>query len=102
LADELRLRPGDVLLDFPIKPQMLGLDLPVVRRDGSVQRLTAAGFPGAINLPLLSEQLYRSARVLRVLVSRGTDPFATDFSGLVNLSEREVRARLAAGAPLLG
>jgi len=102
LADELRLLPGDVLLDFPIKPQMLGLDLPVVRRDGSVQRLTAAGFPGAINLPLLSEQLYRSARVLRVLVSRGTDPFATDFSGLVNLSEREVRARLAAGAPLLG
>jgi hypothetical protein len=28
------------------------------------------GWPGAINLPLLSEQLYRTARVFRVFVAR--------------------------------
>ncbi|HEX6537131.1 MAG TPA: HD domain-containing protein [Gemmatimonadaceae bacterium] len=70
LALELALEPGELLLDFPAKPQMLGLDIPVRRRDGTVRRLTAEGWPGAINLPRLSEQLYRSARVLRVFVAR--------------------------------
>lgn len=70
LALELGLAPGELLLDFPTKPQMLGLDLPVLCHDGSVRRLTAEGWPGAINLPLLSDQLYRSARVLRVFVAR--------------------------------
>jgi HD superfamily phosphohydrolase len=70
LATELGLAPGELLLDFPAKPQMLGLDLPVLRRDGHVRRLTAEGWPGSINLPLLSDQLYRTARVLRVFVAR--------------------------------
>ncbi|HEY9515546.1 MAG TPA: HD domain-containing protein [Gemmatimonadaceae bacterium] len=70
LALELGLDSGELLLDFPTKPQMLGLDLPVLRRDGHVRRLTAEGWPGAINLPVLSHQLYRSARVLRVFVAR--------------------------------
>jgi HD superfamily phosphohydrolase len=72
LGAELGLAPGELLLDFPAKPQMLGLDLPVRRRDGSVRRLTAEeeGWAGSINLPMLSAQLYRSARVLRVFVAR--------------------------------
>ncbi len=70
LARELELAPGELLIDFPAKPLMLGLDIPVLRRGGTVERLTAEGFPGSINLPLLSEQLYRSARVLRVFVAR--------------------------------
>ena len=69
LATELGLAPGELLLDFPAKPQMLGLDLPVLRNDGHIRRLTTEGWPGAINLPVLSEQLYRSARVLRVFVA---------------------------------
>ena len=66
LARKLGLAPGSVLLDFPEKTQMLGLDIPVQRRDGSIERLTARGLAGAINLPRLSEELYRSARWLRV------------------------------------
>jgi HD superfamily phosphohydrolase len=69
-AAELGLAPGELLIDFPEKTQMLGLDMPVVRRDGSVQRLTASGLAGAINLPVLADQLYRSARWLRVFVTR--------------------------------
>ena len=70
LAAELGVMPGEVLLDFPIKTQMLGLDIPVLRRNGSVERLTGEGWPGTINLPSLSEALYRSARWLRVFVAR--------------------------------
>lgn len=77
LAAAHDLPPGDVLLDFPIKTQMLGLDVPLVRRDGRIEQLTAAGLPGAIHLPTLSTQFYRSARYLRVFV-RTPRPFDRD------------------------
>jgi hypothetical protein len=70
LARDLGLEPGELLLDFPAKTQMLGLDLPVVRRSGEVRRLTTASLDGMINLPVLAEQLYRSARWLRVFAVR--------------------------------
>jgi hypothetical protein len=70
IARKLGLPPGDVLLDFPIKTEMLGLDIPVLRRDGEVERLTGQGWPGTINLPTLSEELYLSARWLRVFVAK--------------------------------
>ena len=70
LAGELGLAPGELLLDYPEKTQMLGLDMPLVRRDGAVQRLTVSGLPGSINLPSMAEQLYRSARWLRVFTIR--------------------------------
>ena len=73
LATQLGLAPGELLLDFPAKTEMLGLDLPVVRRSGEVRRLTTAGLEGAINLPTLSEQLYQSARWLRVFAARRID-----------------------------
>ena len=63
LAVELGLRPGDLLLDYPTKTQMLSLDIPVLRRDGGIRRLTAEGWEGSMNLPKLSEELYRSARL---------------------------------------
>ena len=70
LARQAGLAPGELLLDYPLKTQMLGLDLPVVRRDGSVERLTESGWKGTIDLPSLSEQLYRSTRWLRVFTAR--------------------------------
>ena len=73
LAAMLGVARGDVLLDYPEKTQMLGLDIPVQRRDGRTERLTAAGIGGAINLPRLSQELYRSARWLRVLTARPVD-----------------------------
>jgi HD superfamily phosphohydrolase len=70
LAKELDLQPGEVLLDFPMKTEMLGLDIPVLRRNREIERLTGQGWPGAINLPSLSEELYLSARWLRVFVAK--------------------------------
>jgi len=42
----------------------------VLRRSGKVERLTGEGWIGTINLPSLSEDLYRSARWLRVFTAR--------------------------------
>jgi len=70
LARECGLAPGELLLDYPEKTQMLGLDIPVVRRSGEVVQLTSAGLSGAIHLPQMSAQLYRSARWLRVFTAR--------------------------------
>ena len=72
LAKELGIAPGELLLDYPAKTQMLGLDIPVLRRSGKVERLTGEGWIGTINLPSLSEELYKSARWLRVFTARRT------------------------------
>jgi HD superfamily phosphohydrolase len=70
LAEEFGLAAGELLLDYPVKTQMLGLDIPVLRRSGEVERLTGEGWIGTINLPSLSEELYKSARWLRVFTAQ--------------------------------
>lgn len=72
LSLEFQLTPGELLLDYPVKTQMLGLDIPVLRRSGKVERLTGEGWIGTINLPSLSEELYKSARWLRVFTAKRT------------------------------
>ena len=94
LARELGLREGELLLDYPAKTQMLGLDLLVQRRTGGVRRVTAEGWEGAINLPKLSEELYRSARWLRVYTAKRIE---LDPAAIVNLAcaaRTEIAARL--------
>ncbi len=73
LAADLGMKSGSVLLDYPAKTQMLGLDILVVRKNGGVERLTESGWPGTVNLPSLSEQLYRSTRWLRVFTRDRVD-----------------------------
>ena len=97
LADELGLRRGEILLDYPAKTQMLGLDLPVLRRSGEVRRLTSAGLEGVINLPVLSEQLYRSARWLRVFVARDRQVPREALTRLLAMDADEVRERVRRG-----
>ncbi len=70
LAEKTGLARGELLLDYPAKTEMLGLDLPVLRRGGQVEHLTQASSHGSINLPKLSEELYRSARWLRLFAAR--------------------------------
>lgn len=65
IAAELGLAPGEVILDFPVKKAMFDLDV-LVDRDGQVVRLGREGIPGLIDLPRLAEELYRTARVLRL------------------------------------
>jgi uncharacterized protein len=101
LARELGLAPGEVLLDYPAKTQMLGVDLPVKRRGGAVEHLTSTGLVGALNLPALSEQLYHSARWLRVFAAGRVPVNVPALWTLVTADASTVRAALADGKPLL-
>jgi hypothetical protein len=70
LAIECGLEPGELLLDFPARPSMLSVDLPLATRGGRVERLTDEGRAGQLGLPRVADELYRSARRLRVFVAR--------------------------------
>jgi uncharacterized protein len=83
-----------------VKTQMLGLDIPVLRRNGSVRWLTAEGWEGAVNLPKLSEELYRSARWLRVFACRPVRVSREAVARLATLPADEVRLRLDRGVLL--
>ncbi|HEX7052179.1 MAG TPA: HD domain-containing protein [Longimicrobiales bacterium] len=103
IAQELGLRPGDVFLDYPEKPAMFGLDLLVQRQSGRVIRLGPAGEPGLIGLPRVADELYRTARVLRLFALGGrreVDPAV--LAGVAALGESEARRRLADATALLG
>ena len=101
LAAEVGLAPGELLLDYPAKTRMLDLDLPVLRRTGAVQRLTSEGLAGAVHLPSLAEQFYRSARWLRVFTARPIDVSPERLTAAVLRDESEVRERIASGRGLL-
>lgn len=62
------LKPGELLLDFPERSAMLGVDLPLRTRDGVVERLTSEGREGQLGLPRVADELYRTARRFRVFV----------------------------------
>jgi HD superfamily phosphohydrolase len=70
LGKSLGLGPAELLIDLPHKDAMLGLDLPVVRRDGTVDHLTQSGWPGRMDLPPFAESLAESACRLRVFTRR--------------------------------
>ncbi len=101
LAREWGLADGVVLLDYPAYPKMLELDLPLVRRDGHVQRLTSAGEEGLIDLPRMSRSLHHSARVFRVYTlprQERKDP--RPVLELLEAPADQVRGRLEDDAPL--
>jgi HD superfamily phosphohydrolase len=66
LAGELGLEPGSLFIDYPSKSRLLELDILMLGRDGSIERLTSAGRAGLIDLPRLGRDLYHAARVMRV------------------------------------
>ncbi|HEY8062415.1 MAG TPA: HD domain-containing protein [Gemmatimonadales bacterium] len=69
LAGELGLPAGGVLIDYPERASMLQVDLPLLTRAGRAERLTDAGRAGELGLPRVAEELYRSARRLRIFTS---------------------------------
>jgi hypothetical protein len=101
IAREVGLSAGELLLDYPAKTMMLDLDLPVLLRSGEVRRLTGEGLQGSINLPLVSNELYRSARWLRVFVARTVQIERRAVVRLATMPEAVVRSRVANGEALL-
>ncbi|HXE57116.1 MAG TPA: HD domain-containing protein [Gemmatimonadales bacterium] len=69
LARRAGLPPGGLLIDFPARPTMMSVALPLRTRDGGVERLTDEGRAGQLGLPRIAGELYRSARRLRVFTA---------------------------------
>jgi uncharacterized protein len=101
LALEVGLAPGELLLDFPSRHSMLGVDLPLKLRDGSVERLTDEGRAGHLGLPRIAGELYRSARRLRVFVARAVGRSVEGVVELAELGAEAMSARISGGAALL-
>jgi HD superfamily phosphohydrolase len=101
LAVQVGLEPGDLLLDFPSRHSMLGVDLPLRLRDGSIERLTDEGMAGHLGLPRIAQELYRSARRLRVFVARPVERGLEGVAALVEMTGEEVAKKLSAGSRLL-
>ena len=101
LAVELGLEPGELLLDFPSRHSMLGVDLPLKLRDGTVERLTDEGRAGHLGLPRIAGELYQSARRLRVFVARPLPGSMNGVPALLEMTEAEVGARLERRESLL-
>jgi len=101
LARDLGLGAHELFLDFPAKPDMLTLDLPLVLRDGSVTRLSG-GAAAHLGLPAVAAELYRAARRLRVFVLGTARVPERAVVELVRLPRAEVEARLAGARALLG
>jgi hypothetical protein len=102
IAAELGLEAGNVFLDYPEKSAMFGLDLLLVRRTGEVIRLGPAGRVGLIGLPRIADELYESARVLRLFALGGRPAVRPErLSALAALSAEEVQQRLAGPGGLI-
>jgi HD superfamily phosphohydrolase len=101
VARELGLDAGELFLDFPAKPDMLALAMPLVKRDGSVTQLAGADATAHLGLPRVASELYRTARRLRVFVLRPVRVPVKAIVDVIMLPGEEVAARLAAERSLL-
>ncbi|MGQ0702590.1 MAG: HD domain-containing protein [Gemmatimonadales bacterium] len=101
LARDVGLEPGELLLDFPSRPDLLSVDLPLRLRDGTVERLTDVGRAGHVGLPRIAAELYRSARRLRVFVAGAASRSLESAAELVEIPRGEMVRRLAEGQALL-
>ncbi len=101
LAGQVGLEPGELLLDFPARSSMLGVDLPLRTRSGTIERLTDAGRAGQLGLPRVADELYRTARRLRVFVASTTRRPLDGLLELLTWPAAEVERRLAGEVSLV-
>lgn len=87
---------SSIFFDYPNYPDMLELNLLLVRKKGVVRRLTALGERGLIDIPRVGRSLTHSARVLRVFSFEAAEPDPASVLSWVESSEQDVEARLAA------
>jgi HD superfamily phosphohydrolase len=101
IATRIGLPPGGLLIDFPARSAMLGVNLPLRTRSGGVERLTDAGRAGHLGLPRVADELYRSARRLRIFVSSPVTQSLDPVLALLTWPANEVKRRIQEGAGLL-
>ncbi len=101
VARQAGLSPGGLLIDFPARSAMLGVNIALRIRSGVVERLTDAGRAGHLGLPRVADELYRSARRLRIFTAGSPK---TPLDGVLELLSRpaaELEQRLMRNDDLL-
>jgi hypothetical protein len=101
IAREIGVAPGSVFMDYPEKPHMMGLGLLLLQRDGRTVRLGAEGHSGLIDLPRISDQLYHSARVMRLFCFERKRILEKPVLDLLGMSASELRTRIRSTDRLL-
>jgi len=101
LAGRVGIAAGELLIDFPARSSMLAVDLPLRTRDGRIERLTDAGRAGQLGLPRVADELYRSARRLRVFVAAAPSGPLNGLLELLTFPAAEVERRLAGEVSLV-
>jgi uncharacterized protein len=94
VARRAGLPEGGLLMDFPARSSMLGVNLPLRTRSGAIERLTDAGRAGHLGLPRVGDELYRSARRLRIFVSSQPSISLEPVLPLLTYPADEVRRRV--------
>ena len=94
IAHQSGLPPGSILIDFPARSAMLGVNLLLRTRSGVVERLTDAGRAGHLGLPRVADELYRSARRLRIFVAQPPDRPLDPVLEILTWPASEVKRRL--------
>jgi hypothetical protein len=100
IGAQVGLAAGGLLIDFPARTAMLGVNLPLRTRSGAVERLTDAGRAGHLGLPRVADELYQSARRLRVFVARAPTRSLDFVLELLAWPAGEVEHRLSSEAVL--
>lgn len=101
LAEQVGLPSGGLLIDFPARSAMLGVNLPLRTRTGTVERLTDAGRAGQLGLPRVADELYQTARRLRIFVSSQPDRSLDQVVALLTRPAEEVERSLLEEMALL-
>ena len=97
LADRVGLAADERLIDFPARPSMLDVDLPLRTREGGSERLTSEGREGQLGLPRVAEELYQSARRFRVFVARTPPRPVTGVLDLLAIPAHEMKRQIERG-----
>jgi uncharacterized protein len=101
VALQAGLPAGGLLIDFPARSAMLGVNIPLRTRSGAVERLTDAGRAGQLGLPRVADELYRSARRLRIFVTGAPKKPLDGVLELLTCSAAELEHRLTQNTKLL-
>jgi len=101
IALQVGLPAGGLLIDFPARSGMLGVNIPLRTRSGAVERLTDAGRAGQLGLPRVADELYRSARRLRIFVGGAPKKPLDGVLELLLCSAAELEHRLTRNTKLL-
>jgi hypothetical protein len=94
IGAQVGLAPGELLIDFPARSAMLGVNLPLRTRSGAVERLTDAGRAGHLGLPRVADELYHSARRLRIFVAGQAGRSLEGVLALLTWPADEIERRL--------